>query len=264
MPSTTTAEKAELRRRARQYLRELSPQVRRASDDALFARFLALPQVEAADTLLLYHGMGGEPDTARLLPALWARGKAVCLPRCLPGHGLEARLVRPDSALIPHPYGMLEPGEDCPLVGKDAIGLVLVPGLAFDPSGGRLGQGGGFYDRWLADYAGCTAALCRTALLLPQVPRAPHDRGGAGAHRARFVLAAERAAQALLLAGRYVNGSAAAVVAPAVVVAAAVAAAATAAPAAAAAAAKDDDNQDDPQAAAAVAAAPTIVTTAHS
>ncbi|MFR5810912.1 MAG: 5-formyltetrahydrofolate cyclo-ligase, partial [Flavonifractor plautii] len=74
-------------------------------------------------------------------------------------------------------YGMLEPGEDCPLVGKDAIGLVLVPGLAFDPSGGRLGQGGGFYDRWLADYAGCTAALCRTALLLPQVPRAPHDRG---------------------------------------------------------------------------------------
>ena len=53
MPSTTTAEKAELRRRARQYLRELSPQVRRASDDALFARFLALPQVEAADTLLL-------------------------------------------------------------------------------------------------------------------------------------------------------------------------------------------------------------------
>ena len=124
MPSTTTAEKAELRRRARQYLRELSPQARRASDDALFARFLALPQVEAADTLLLYHGMGGEPDTARLLPALWARGKAVCLPRCLPSHGMETRLVRPDSALSPHPYGMLEPGEDCPLVGKDAIGPV--------------------------------------------------------------------------------------------------------------------------------------------
>lgn len=268
MPSTTTAEKAELRRRARQYLSGLSPQARRTSDDALFARFLALPQVEAADTLLLYHGMGGEPDTARLLPALWARGKAVCLPRCLPGHGMEARLVRPDSALIPHPYGMLEPGEDCPLVGKDAIGLVLVPGLAFDPSGGRLGQGGGFYDRWLADYAGCTAALCRTALLLPQVPRAPHDRG------VELVLtehgpvpggcAEERGPKAPLLAGRYVNGSAAAVVAPAVVVAATVAAAATAAPASAAAAAKDDDNQDDPQAAAAVAAAPTIVTTAHS
>ena len=144
MPSTTTAEKAELRRRARQYLSGLSPQARRTSDDALFARFLALPQVEAADTLLLYHGMGGEPDTARLLPALWARGKAVCLPRCLPGHGLEARLVRPDSALIPHPYGMLEPGEDCPLVGKDAIGLVLVPGLAFDPPAAVWARGAAF------------------------------------------------------------------------------------------------------------------------
>lgn len=80
MPSTTTAEKAELRRRARQYLRELSPQARRAGDDALFARFLALPQVEAADTLLLYHGMGGEPDTARLLPALWARARRSACP----------------------------------------------------------------------------------------------------------------------------------------------------------------------------------------
>ena len=140
MTSTITAEKAALRRRVRAYLEGLSP-------DALFARFLSLPQVEAADTLLLYHGMGAEPDTARLFPALWARGKRLCLPRCLPGHGMEARLIRPDSALVPHRLGMLEPGEDCPPVDRVDIGLALVPGLAFDRSGGRLGQGGGFYDR---------------------------------------------------------------------------------------------------------------------
>ena len=70
--STTTAEKDALRRRIRARLRALSPQALRESDQALFARFLALPQVAAADTLLLYHGMGAEPDTARLLPALWA------------------------------------------------------------------------------------------------------------------------------------------------------------------------------------------------
>ena len=97
MTSTITAEKAALRRRVRAYLEGLSPRQRRESDDALFARFLSLPQVEAADTLLLYHGMGAEPDTARLFPALWARGKRLCLPRCLPGHGMEARLIRPDS-----------------------------------------------------------------------------------------------------------------------------------------------------------------------
>ena len=110
MTSTITAEKAALRRRVRAYLEGLSPRQRRESDDVLFARFLSLPQVEAADTLLLYHGMGAEPDTARLFPALWARGKRLCLPRCLPGHGMEARLIRPDSALVPHRLGMLEPG----------------------------------------------------------------------------------------------------------------------------------------------------------
>ena len=177
MQPTITAEKAGLRRRAGALLKGLSPQARRESDDALFARFLALPQVAAADTLLLYHGMGTEPDTARLLPALRAMGKRVCLPRCLPGQGLEARLVGPDSALVPHPFGMLEPGADCPPVERDRIDLILVPGLAFDRSGGRLGRGGGYYDRFLAGYPGFTAALCRRALLLDRVPRAGHDLG---------------------------------------------------------------------------------------
>ena len=148
MTSTITAEKAALRRRVRAYLEGLSPRQRRESDDALFARFLSLPQVEAADTLLLYHGMGAEPDTARLFPALWARG---------------------------HRLGMLEPGEDCPPVDRADIGLVLVPGLAFDLSGGRLGQGGGFYDRWLAGFSGFTAALCRAPLLLERLPAEGHD-----------------------------------------------------------------------------------------
>lgn len=177
MRPTITAEKAALRRRARSCLRELSPAARRESDGLLFARFLSLPQVARAGTLLLYHGMGAEPDTALLLPPLWAAGKQVCLPRCLPDARLEARLVGPDSALIVHPLGMAEPGTDCPLAARDRIDLVLVPGLAFDGAGGRLGQGGGYYDRFLAGYAGFTAALCRKELLLDRVPREGHDLG---------------------------------------------------------------------------------------
>ena len=176
MQPTITAEKAALRRWARDTQKGLSPARRRESDGALFARFLALPQVAAADTLLLYHGMGAEPDTARLLPTLWAMGKRVCLPRCLPGHALEARLVGPDSVLLPHPLGMLEPGADCPLVERDELDLILVPGLAFTRSGGRLGQGGGYYDRFLAEFFGFTAALCREGLLLEHIPREEHDR----------------------------------------------------------------------------------------
>ena len=176
MRSTITAEKAALRRQARACLRALTPAARRESDELLFARFLALPQVARAGTLLLYHGMGAEPDTARLLPSLRAAGKQVCLPRCLPGSGLEARLVGPDSVLIPHLLGMLEPGADCPLVERDELDLILVPGLAFTRSGGRLGQGGGYYDRFLAEFFGFTAALCREGLLLEHIPREEHDR----------------------------------------------------------------------------------------
>lgn len=177
MPSTITAEKARLRRQALDWLAALSPPERIAEDESLFRRFLALPQIESVRTVLLYHGMDTEPDTVRLLPPLWDIGKQVCLPRCLPGNQMEARLVQRDSTLVRHPYGMLEPGPDCPLIPPDQIDLVLVPGLAFDRSGGRLGRGGGYYDRWLAGFSGVTAALCRDGLLMEAIPRLPHDLG---------------------------------------------------------------------------------------
>ena len=177
MPSTITAEKARLRRQALDWLATLSSQARIAGDEALFRRFLALPQIESVRTVLLYHGMDTEPDTVRLLSPLWDMGKQVCLPRCLPGNQMEARLVQRDSTLIRHPYGMLEPGLDCPLIPPGQIDLVLVPGLAFDRSGGRLGRGGGYYDRWLAGFSGVTAALCRDGLLMESIPRLPHDLG---------------------------------------------------------------------------------------
>ena len=133
--------------------------------------------------------MGLEVDTGPLLEALTERDKKLCLPRCLPGHAMEAR--RYDSArLIRHRYGMLEPDEHCPVVEKSRIDLILVPALCYDRScfrlgrgGGfydrqnhRVGYGGGFYDRYLADYTGITIGLCREALLCDKVPVEPWDR----------------------------------------------------------------------------------------
>lgn len=177
MPSTTvTEEKRALRARMGRLEERLSPALRRESDAALFARLRALPDFQRADTLFLFVGRGAEPDTLPLVRALAEEGKRVALPRCLPGREMECRLFVPDTPLIPGPFGIPEPGEDAPLIHQGEIGLALVPALCYDRRGYRLGRGGGYYDRWLAGFAGLRAGLCRDEMLLPRVPAEAHDQ----------------------------------------------------------------------------------------
>ena len=79
------------------------------------------------------------------------------------------------SKLVRHPFGMLEPAQDCPLIPVEEIHLALVPGLAFDQKGWRLGYGGGFYDRFLSKYAGHFVGITYQVLLLEQVPHGDYD-----------------------------------------------------------------------------------------
>ena len=176
MPSAIDLEKKELRRQVRERLAGLSPEELRVSDSALFARFLALPQVEAAKTIFAFWGIPGkEPDTARLIGELLARGKTVGLPRMLPGHQMEVRRYDPDKPLVRVSFGISEPGEDCPLLAREEIDLALVPAVCYDRRGCRLGFGGGYYDRWLEGFGGFTAGLCRRAVLQDRVPAEAHD-----------------------------------------------------------------------------------------
>lgn len=175
--SSTTAEgKAALRRQVRLTLADLSPEALCRSDDALFAAFAALPQVDSASTLFAFWGIPGrEPDTARLIRALTARGKRVGLPRMLPDRQMEVRLYDPDRPLIPAAFGILEPSADAPLLPREDIELALVPAVCYDRRGFRLGFGGGYYDRWLAGFSGTTVGLCRDCVLQDQVPVEEHD-----------------------------------------------------------------------------------------
>ena len=154
----------------------MTAEARRASDAVLLRRFLALPWTAEADTLLLFYGVGAEPDTGHLLLELWRQDKRVLLPKCLPGRAMEARLVRSGDDLRPGAFGIPEPSESCPRVEKGDIDLILVPALCYDLSRRRLGQGGGYYDRYLAGYGGRTVGLCREALLQRELPVEDHDR----------------------------------------------------------------------------------------
>ena len=176
MASSIDLEKKELRRAVRARLSALTPEELVRSDDALFARFLALPQVEAAHTIFAFWGIPGkEPDTARLVDALVQRGKTVGLPRMLPERRMEVRQYSPDRPLVQVSFGISEPGEDCPLLNRDEIGLVLVPAVCYDRRGYRLGFGGGYYDRWLEGFSGFRTGLCRSAVLQERVPTEAHD-----------------------------------------------------------------------------------------
>ena len=174
--STTAEAKALLRRQVRAQLAAMAPAARQAEDEALFDRFLALPQLAAARTVFVFYGMGTEPDTARLIPRLLALGKTVGLPRMLPGRAMEVRRYDPDRPLVPHPWGIPEPDTACPLLRHEDIDLALVPALCYDRQGFRLGMGGGYYDRWLPAFCGVTAGLCRTALLQDKLPTDGYDR----------------------------------------------------------------------------------------
>ncbi|MCI8915872.1 MAG: 5-formyltetrahydrofolate cyclo-ligase [Oscillospiraceae bacterium] len=164
---TVKERKAELRRHA-----AALPQVEAG---ALFDRFLALPQVEQADTVMVFYGTGREPDTLPLIRALLERGKRVALPVVLPHRGMEARQVLDPDQLIPNRFGIPEPDGACPAIPKGDISVALIPHLMCDREGYRLGWGGGYYDRWLADFPGFTVCVCRPGRLAERIPREDFD-----------------------------------------------------------------------------------------
>lgn len=176
MPSTIDLEKKQLRGEVRRQLSAMEPQTLEAGDEALFEKFLAMPQVQKANTIFAFWGIAGkEPDTKKLIAKLVAQGKKIGLPRMLPEHQMEVRLYDPEKPLVPVGFGISEPGLDCPILEKKDIDLILVPAVCYDRQGYRLGFGGGYYDRWLEHFEGFRVGLCRQAVLQDKVPTEPHD-----------------------------------------------------------------------------------------
>lgn len=167
--------KGMLRAAVRKAMQSWPEAQRAASDEALRDAFLNSPLLADAERILLFYGVGIEPETAPLLPALWSMGKKVYLPRCLPGRRMEARLALPDCLMDYSSLGIPEPADGAEVAAKETLDLILVPAVCYDRKGYRLGQGGGYYDRYLADYRGKTVGFCRARLLQERLPREEHD-----------------------------------------------------------------------------------------
>ena len=146
-----------------------------ASDAEIARRVQAMPEWQTAQTLFLYVSVRREPDTRALIEAALRDGKRVAVPRCLRRGAMEAREIHALDELVPAAYGLLEPTDAAPLVLPGEIDLAVIPCVAADKTGRRLGHGAGFYDRYLAGSAARRLCLCRSRNLLEAVPAEAHD-----------------------------------------------------------------------------------------
>jgi 5-formyltetrahydrofolate cyclo-ligase len=172
-------DKATLRRRQVAARAAMPSSIRNVSGRLIRDHVLEMPEVTSAGTIAAYYSAGTEPDTRGLVFALWKRGSYVVLPVLLPDGDLDWASYEGPESLAPGPRGVLQPAE--PVRGTGTVAradVVLVPALAVDVRGRRLGRGGGSYDRALARVGPQvpTIALLYDSELLPSVPAEEHDQ----------------------------------------------------------------------------------------
>jgi 5-formyltetrahydrofolate cyclo-ligase len=168
--------KAALRRDIRKKIRGMDSGSVRVSNAAIFKRVTELlPEYQSANVIFGFVGTVAEIDTRPIIERALASGKIVCVPLCIGPGIMETRAITGMNELEAGAYGILEPRADCPTIDAEKIELALVPCISCDRNCDRLGQGGGFYDRFMEHGRFPKIALCREALLLDKVPTEPWD-----------------------------------------------------------------------------------------
>jgi len=165
-------EKQALRELVRRETAGMTEEAVRASDAAIVQRLFNSAVYERASRVFCYYSRGREVSTHALIADAAARGKTVALP--VSAKGGEMRVFSYTGAMRPGLYGIMEP-EGGEILTPEQNDLIIVPALCYDRTGHRLGQGGGYYDRYLAKQAGITVGLCRDRQLRERLPREWND-----------------------------------------------------------------------------------------
>ncbi|MBU6409915.1 MAG: 5-formyltetrahydrofolate cyclo-ligase [Verrucomicrobia bacterium] len=169
--------KGDLRTKVRKALARLSPERRAAESAALCARLKEQALFKAASSILFFAPLPHEVDIWPLLEAAVAAGKAAALPCFDPGNRVyKPRLIRNlPVEIVAGRFGIREPAPLCLEMSLAKLDLALVPGVAFDLRGNRLGRGRGFYDGLLRDFPGKKIGIAFDEQMLGVIPAETTD-----------------------------------------------------------------------------------------
>ena len=171
-PPSPTMLKDELRKLILQQKRQFTPQQLAQLSFPVLDRLR--PLLCEAKVILAYYSLPGEVDTHTLIQELVAEGKTVLLPKVLDDTTMELRQYAGPQDLSEGAYHIMEP-MGAPFKDFSQIDVALIPGLAFDTNGHRLGRGKGYYDRFLTAFTGKTIGVCFDFQKVAEVPVDAHD-----------------------------------------------------------------------------------------
>ncbi len=174
---TVAEAKAELRRTMRLRLKGMAPADRATASARIGEQVRAAGFWRAARTVLCYAPMLEEVDVWPLLAVALGQGKRVALPRFTAQvrSYVAAQVQDLERDVVAGEFGIREPAAHCPELELADVDMMLVPGLAFDATGRRLGRGKGFYDRWLAGFPGMTCGVALAEQMVAEIPVSGHD-----------------------------------------------------------------------------------------
>jgi 5-formyltetrahydrofolate cyclo-ligase len=171
--------KKQLRKQIQDRVRAMSSSEKQDASLSICSQLSSIASIEQADSIFTFLPLVDEVDLLSLIELWIDESRTVCVPLM----NWEAKTMRPglltslaQDSLVETRHGILEPKAKHPLP-SDCIDVVLVPGVGFDPTGGRLGRGGGFYDRFLANTRPpIVIGVCFEEQIVEAVPREPHDQ----------------------------------------------------------------------------------------
>lgn len=172
-------EKKKIRKLKTEQRDKMTAEERNAADKRILEKVLSLPEYRRAKAVLTYVSMRSEADTKRLISEALKEGKTVAAPR-VSGKEMQFYVIASQEELEEGYFGILEPGAACPLFSFSDVSpeeiFLLMPGTAFDRTGGRIGYGGGFYDRFLSEHLELKRiALAYEVQMMERVPREEYD-----------------------------------------------------------------------------------------